>query len=744
MPASQLLKASLRQQAVYVPETFAEPAANAGSTEELAANLAKLGYGLSEPLLRALRRAPAAYQQQVLVTFRAVMGLGKNWTPLVRGWQVPTGEGWVDHLLGWLANVFPSQGTRLPCGHVIPPNTFPLERYTGCPLCGTPFELHALELHGQGSKLKVLDLYREADLHRLLHDLLTAKTALDATQVDTLQLLLPALPPAALPAIAMKETRMVVMATLADAQPERVLPLLSSPTDVLRFLWYEHTGQLQLVEPRTLRQRLARNQQHVFRPLDNSTKAAQQAKADLKLRYGRRRAAVVAGWLNALPQSPRQMAEHMHPKRGMWVRFIRALRLAEYARRPGHDKLRELLDVFYRQDYPVWQGRVEHVRLRLDQAETLRLLRQRPGLFARSLFANMLWFGPDEVLAAFREVIDQVPARLVFSLAMFAEGYFDPQQPRAVKPLGGVRKTIPANPLLQNYAEEQRAAMRAAVTDLCREAVRRRFAAQPTSSRSIYIAPALFTMPVPIGDRSDNVQDLPAALMGTRFPVEGDTVRLFMQWGVGLPAQHMDMDLSARITYPDRLDFCAYNNLSPTGCRHSGDMRAIPHEVGTAEYIDLDVPVLLRAGARYVSFTCNAYSTGALTPNLTVGWMDSRHPMRVSETTGVAYDPACVQYQVRITNGLAKGLVFGVLDVAQREIIWAELPFEGQVVGSLSVQDVEALLRRLRGKLSLGDLLLAKAEAQQLTWVETPAEADEAYTAAWARNAAAVTQLLVD
>ena len=25
----------------------------------------------------------------------------------------------------------------------------------------------------------------------------------------------------------------------------------------------------------------------------------------------------------------------MHPKRGMWVRFIRALRLAEYAKRPA-------------------------------------------------------------------------------------------------------------------------------------------------------------------------------------------------------------------------------------------------------------------------------------------------------------------------------------------------------------------------------------------------------------------------
>ena len=29
--------------------------------------------------------------------------------------------------------------------------------------------------------------------------------------------------------------------------------------------------------------------------------------------------------------------------------------------------------------------------------------------------------------------------------------------------------------------------------------------------------------------------------MGTRFPVEGDAVRLFLQWGKGLHAQHLTL-----------------------------------------------------------------------------------------------------------------------------------------------------------------------------------------------------------
>ena len=432
----------------------------------------------------------------------------------------------------------------------------------------------------------------------------------------------------------------------------------------------------------------------------------------------------------------------MHPKRGMWVRFIRALRLAEYSKRPALAKLRETLDVFYNQTYEVWQGRVDHFRLRLDADHTFGLLKQRPGLFARSLFANMLWFGAEPTVAAFAEVLDQVPARLVFTLAMYAEDYFTPGNKRTVKPLGGGSQQVKANQRLKNYTSEQLQAMQTAVADLCRVVMQRRFAAIPTSHHTMYIDPALFKIPVAIGDRSDTVQDLPAALMGTRFAVEGEAVRLFMQWGVGLSAQHLDMDLSCTIAFATSTDHCSFSQLVTKGCKHSGDIQYVPNQVGTAEYIELDLTALQQAQAHYVTFTCNAYSAGALTPNLTVGWMSSQHPMKIS-ATGVAYDPSCVQHQVRVTQGLAKGLVFGILDVAQREIVWLEMPFQGQLVQNLNQAGVQTLLRKLDSKLSIGQLLTVKAQAQNLQLVESP-EADEVYTAAWAQNTAAVTQLLVD
>jgi hypothetical protein len=737
-----LLAVGLRQQAVYIAETTIRDNEHyiTPTTGLLVANLAKLGYGVSEPLLHALNHTTPAYQATILETFREITGVNKNWTPLIKNWQIPVNVTELDYIQTYYNTIFEGRGTILRCGHHIPPQTFPLERYNGCPYCGTPFEAGTIENIGQNSKVRVLDLWNNASAVAYLRDLLASKTALDATQMDSLKALLSVLP---LPHVkpGMKET-MVAVADIyiAADEADKASALFTTPTDILRYLWYKHTGFLQLIAPKTIIQRKKKNNTNVH--VAYTTKETFIGEA-LKLKYSRKEGLMVARWLNNMNMEAAAMCETMHPKRGMWVRFIRALRLAEFSQRPGFERLRTLIDKFYRQDYTIWEGQLNHYRLRYDTNSTMYLLKQRPGLFARSLFANMLWFGPDPVTAAFATIIDKVPARLLFTLQMYADYYFDKTVTRAVKPLGGVGKSIPANRLLSIYDEKQLADMQNAVTGLCLLAMKQRFAAVETTAKSIYIAPALFRIPLAIGDRSEQIQDLPSALMGTRFKAEGDKILLFMQWGQGLAAQHLDMDLSCRIAYDTQVDTCSFSRLQTTGCKHSGDIRSIPHKVGTAEYIEIDIPALEKAGARYVTFTCNAFSQGEITPNLVVGWMDNRHPITVSEKTGVAYDPSCVQHMVRVTSGLAKGLAFGVLDVAAREIIWLEMAFEGRLVQDLNLPNVKAILKKLDSKLSIGQLLMVKAEAQQLQ-VTDAETADEVYTPQWATNTAAVTQLFID
>ena len=746
-----LTKVALRYRALFLDIRRDEVDMASAITAPVAAfvrRLAENGFGVSEQLLHALNAVTADELARITACVNEVMGVDLNWAPLVKGWQVPTGESLADHLITLLANIFGEEagfrGETLPCGHLIPEGTFALERYNGCPFCGTPFVTANYTYKGQGSKLKELRLFVIDDLQQVFRSLLTSPVPLDESQKDSLSLLAGQFDVPQDVEVPMRETAMIVVRELTRrGRSDEAARWMHTPTDILRYLWYEKTGKVQIIEPKTLIAHAARVNRHMWQPADRSVDAAAEKKMELRLKYDRSQCRTVARWINGLQMTALQAVENMNPKRGMWVRMIHALRLGEYSRKEGFDFLAKVLDLFYKQEYTTWQGRVDKARAANDPDTMLRLLKERPGLFARCLFATMLRLGSDPVLKAFGEVADKVPARLLLSLGNAAETYFDPRSTRIAKPITGIPKPIPANKLLTLYSEEERKAMVKGVENIFGESMSRRFAAAKTASKTIYIDPALYQIPVGVGDRSTTIQDTSCALMGTRFAVEGDAVRLFLQWGKGLPAQHLDMDLSCRVYFHNKAEDCAYYHLTCTGAKHSGDIQHIPDMVGTAEYIELSLPELEQAKAEMVSFICNAYSNGALSPNLVVGWMSSEHPMKVSNKDGVAYDPSCVQHMVRISeSNLSKGLLFGILEVQKREIVWLEMPVTGQTQRAMSHDGMMAVLRRLEEKMTIGQLLEAKASAQQLTIVDHMEEADERYTYEWALNPAEVSALL--
>ena len=445
---NELLKVSIRQNRLIIPKEWIVNEAGEElneTTSVLLANCSKLGFSFSENLLHQINCISPKYKVEILEVLKEVTGVNKNWTPLVKQWDVPTGEGVLDHVITFFANVFKSkQGTTLACGHTIPDNTFPLERYNGCPFCGTPFEFDTLEYQAGTNKLSVLELWTEDDLKEYLKGLLESKVALDATQVESLRVLIGEFGLIHGIEITIKETLMLVVDAMVSAgKIEEVSKLFKNPNDILRYLWYKHTGFLQIIEPKTIIKRMRNNAVHRQSGMGAETETKLKSIADLKLKFSRSECKMYAFWLNDINIEVAKQCETMHPKRGIWVRVIRALRLTEYSKRKGFEQLSELLEVFYKEKYEVWQGKYEASRLRNDAEATFELLKKRPGLFARSLFSNMLWFGGDQTLAHFREVMHEVPSRLIFTLNMYAETYFDRTGERSVKPLGGVNKRIP-------------------------------------------------------------------------------------------------------------------------------------------------------------------------------------------------------------------------------------------------------------------------------------------------------------
>lgn len=190
------------------------------------------------------------------------------------------------------------------------------------------------------------------------------------------------------------------------------------------------------------------------------------------------------------------------------------------------------------------------------------------------------------------------------------------------------------------------------------------------------------------------------------------------------------MDLSAIIVYDDHRTECAYYNLNPTGAIHSGDIQQIPDMVGAAEYIELDIPALAHDGARYVIFNVSAYTSGGIHPTVRVGWMDSKYPMKVSNETGVAYDPSTVQFSARVA-GLDSHdqLVFGILDISRRSIAWLEMADNGQIARNIDINKVKALMDKLSQRMSIGQLLLLRAEGLGQRRIDSPAEGAEVFRA---------------
>ncbi len=716
---TELQKIALRHNALYLPSE--ESSVMSPSAAALVKSLADHGYTLSEDALHSVNAISDNDIRNIISAIEDIFGTRLNWASLIKNWLRPTGETWADHRLGYFINAFPKgfiNGKELPCGHVIPPGLFDMSRYNGCPLCGTPFRYTPGANVGGSAPSTVLGRMTDKDMKHLMRGIIEAPVPPSATDAASLAVLadyygIPA-------GIRFGNTETCIMLSGELFKKDKIqeaLDLISDAPMLMRMLWYCNTGSVRIIKK-----------------FDNPA---------FHLHYNRPRCKAVAQWLDSIATESASVCEQMNPNREMWVRFIRALRLTEYARRLNLTYLQKLLDVFYRKAYSTWSGEIEAAETVGDFSRSLELLCERPGAFTRRLFSTMLTAGAEPVLTAFRTIEDKLPPRMMCTLAGAAPLWFAAYSPRSVSLADGRRVSIEANPKASTLSEQERQECIAAIKTMADNYFLTRYRAKGPLDETLFIDNELWNIPVPVGDRGISVSDNAIALQGQVFNVRGDNVRLFLQWGQGLPAQHLDMDLSAKILYDGSTEDCAYYNLYPEGATHSGDIQHIPDNIGTAEYIELDIPRLKASGAHYVVFACNAYSTDRLSPNLRVGWMDSESPMTVNDDTGVAYDPSAVQHIVHISANPSRGLVFGILDVDSRSITWLELPNSTQRMEQLDIAGVKALVDKLRSKVSIGELLEIYAKARGCRISSEKEDADRIFDIRWAADSAAVATLLL-
>ena len=100
-------KVALRQNALYIPDTMVSQRAIQPGTLELVAALRQHGFGVTEELLHAINGTTNEYRQSVVKVIKEVLNVKLNWAPLIKNWEVPTGESFIDHLITAFYNQYP-------------------------------------------------------------------------------------------------------------------------------------------------------------------------------------------------------------------------------------------------------------------------------------------------------------------------------------------------------------------------------------------------------------------------------------------------------------------------------------------------------------------------------------------------------------------------------------------------------------------------------------------------------------
>lgn len=498
-------------------------------------------------------------------------------------------------------------------------------------------------LVGNG-KLKVIELGTDEEFKSMIANLIGAKTSISQTDKNDIEWVLfnhenvtPFLPET----IAMKENLAFVVGLLLrfkKASPGEVSRYFKTATDVLRLATALSEGDVSL----------ATNTRFV------------------KFKRTERR------FFLALLESCNAITEDMLRNKDRWIRLGEILHPAEYKNR--YPKTFEAFDILRNnKQFHTFNGKVELALKHGDIDNATYLLTGRPGEFARRLDHLLRLAGANGlmVLSRFQEVVGEVSTPVLLQAIAHFKNRNDNKELRIVFPKGDVANVTG----LENKLPAIDADYCKLVVKMAESALVDRFSELPSLGK-VVIDERLKNYIVPFSQRSAS-KALRTIVRGSRLPMsEGDTIRFFLWWkegkmGNGEHSGRVDIDLSAAMFDADwnYKEHVSYTRLrsSEYNAYHSGDIQSAPN--GASEFIDLDIPSVLRNGGRYIvmniySFTSQAFSD---LPECFAGWM-----MRNEPNSGEIYEPTTVENRFDVSANTRVSVPV-ILDLEQREVIWADL-----------------------------------------------------------------------
>jgi len=484
------------------------------------------------------------------------------------------------------------------------------------------------------TNLTVLGLGTESELNKIFSNIMTSKTSISEQDKKELELYLKHMPVSKIeiPTITYKEILATVYNTLLffDKIPSKDISInFKTATDVLRLAVACSDGDISLACSSKFR----------------------------NFKRGERRFL-----LNLIENCKTDIVEDMLKFKNVWLRLGEKIHPFEYKDR--FPKCFTAFDIIRNNKaYSTFNSKVEKALLSDIDNATL-LLKARPGELARRL-DHLLRNAKRQaiIIKHFEDVVDQVSSPVLLQLMTHFEN-------RCRDTKWNLRVFIPKGQMakiqaVKNDLKDIPIQTCKNIILICRNALKKKYHALEKLG-NVYIDPLLKDYTVPFAQRSAS-GSLRTISRGSKVKIpEGDTLRFFTYWKGNM----VDIDLSS-VMYDENwqeMEYISYTNLKSSKYRacHSGDITSAPN--GASEFIDLDIPSLLKYGGRYIIMVIFSYS-GELFSTIEdsiCGWMIRQHP-----GSGEIFDAKTVQDRFDLNDSCTSSVPV-IFDLKERKMIYTD------------------------------------------------------------------------
>lgn len=376
------------------------------------------------------------------------------------------------------------------------------------------------------------------------------------------------------------------------------------------------------------------------------------------------------------------------------------------------DKWINVFKVLHPEDYPQFNNIYKYVKTlrnkrklcgygyelyealnKKDLANSLRLIKQRPGIFARKLDYILRECCNTRkdlnlVLDTFKEMKDLPTNTLMTIMTHFENRKTDSNEMKIAFPKGNLNK---AHSFI-NTARVIDWKTCCDVIDICKDMIIDNLKQKNSlEGRLYYIDPTLKEILIPTKDCSNSCQKL---TRGSKLKLDDKTnfIRLFTFWMENEWATDLDLSALKLSDEFEKLGTVNYSHLKDnddeddtlSSIVHSGDVRRAPKPDGGCEFIDIDLNNIqcLGESCRYIAITLTCFKgeTFDKCAQCYAGYME-----REDNFNGEIFEPKTVKYKSDIKTP-GKQNVPLLFDIKERKVIFVDVSYDGSFASSINTE----------------------------------------------------------